>query len=41
MMQMSGLDPPPLRGRLGGGANIMFASVLFPQTEISPLEDIQ
>ena len=24
-----------------GNANIMFASILFPQTEISPYEDIQ
>ena len=35
------LTPPHSVGEVRWGANIMFASVLFPQTEISPLEDIQ
>ena len=35
------LVPPHSVGEVRWGANMMFASILFPQTEISPFEDVQ
>ena len=35
------LVPPHSVGEVRWGANMMFASILFPQTEISPLEDVE
>ena len=33
--------PPHSVGEARWGANIMFASILFPQTEMPPYEDVQ